>query len=110
MNEIQYSVLKPIAQNSSATVSYVPYSVFSAQIKNCPSAFDLLSLLPSNYCKWQKEKIGGVWETCFWISPEGISALAEYEADKKRDIRDRLAITLSVFSLIIAFIALVKAW
>lgn len=106
MTSMQYAVLKAIQQNTSETVSYVPYSVFSRQVPNCPDAFKLLSLLPSAYFDSQKSEVNGVWEACFWISPEGIDAISEYEQNQKRDKVAFISLSIGVLTLIVSILGL----
>ena len=108
MNSTQYAVLKAIYHNTSETVSYVPYSVFSRQVPDCPDAFQLLSLIPSAYFESQKDVINGVRESCFCITPEGIDAIAEYRKGRFRDVLDIAAITISLVSLLISAFAFLR--
>lgn len=106
MTSTQYAVLKAIQQNTSETVSYVPYSVFSRQVPNCPGAFELLSLLPSAYFQSQKDTINGVREACFCITPEGIDAISEYEQNQKRDKLAFISLSIGILTLIVSILGL----
>ena len=82
MNELQYRVLRAIYDHTTSARSYVPYAVFSSQVPSCPSAFDLLSLLPPESFHSQKDHSHGTMQDTFWISPEGIAAIGAYETEK----------------------------
>ncbi len=106
MNSTQYAVLKAIYHNTSETVSYVPYSVFSRQVPDCPDAFQLLSLIPSAYFESQKDVIDGVRESCFCITPEGIDAISEYEQNQKRDKLAFISLSIGILTLIVSILGL----
>lgn len=106
MNSTQYAVLKAIYHNTSETVSYVHYSVFSRQVPDCPDAFQLLSLIPSAYFESQKDVIDGVRESCFCITPEGIDAISEYEQNQKRDKLAFISLSIGILTLIVSILGL----